>query len=327
MSFSFLLCSERSGSNLLSSIINNHSQICSPAVKHIISPFARNLFRYEPLDDHANWARLLHHLDELINVDFSQWRANIDFALLSSLAKTGDTTTLIRNLFLEEMRANGKQHCFIKELLPHEYVAFLFTRFPNAKYVHQVRDPRDMALSWMRNPHHKGGIVRAAYRWRNDQRGFAQIHHEKKINQLSHQVRYEDLLSNTEQTIQDITQFLGFDFELQALDYHLNAEVIQRSQKQPAWQNLSKGILPDNQQKYLKELTEEDIAIIESICFYEMRALGYDTHIQSPCIDESTIRTKGMQEDSIYEHKSNGIAAQNWSKKSVFYQQPPLEDS
>lgn len=69
----FLLCSERSGSNFITKLMNNHSKVCGPSTKHIINPTARNYFRYQPLTNTENWESLIDDILNLFNVKFSIW--------------------------------------------------------------------------------------------------------------------------------------------------------------------------------------------------------------------------------------------------------------
>jgi len=165
MSLFFLMCSERSGSNFITKLLNGHNNICGPSPKHIINPVARNLFRYGDINEKENWNELLVDIHRLINIDFAIWEKEFSLEDLKALAPIGDVASLIRNIFLEEARANGKQHVFIKENHVYEFLPFLLLNFPESKYVYMVRDPRDMALSWKKNPDHLGGIVKAARQW------------------------------------------------------------------------------------------------------------------------------------------------------------------
>ncbi len=75
MKFSFLMCSERSGSNLITRMLDAHSGICGPATKHLINPVARNAFRYEPLERPGHWQALLDDIHHLLDADFSHGAA------------------------------------------------------------------------------------------------------------------------------------------------------------------------------------------------------------------------------------------------------------
>lgn len=122
--------------------------MCNSSTKHIINPVARNLFRYGDLTQKQNWDELLIDIHRLISISFSIWKKEFSLDDLKSLAPIGNVESLIRNIFMEEAKANGKQHVFIKENQVYEFLPFLLLNFPESKYVYQTRDPRDMALSW-----------------------------------------------------------------------------------------------------------------------------------------------------------------------------------
>src|SRR5690554_6092716 len=112
--FTFLVCSERSGSNFVTKLMNNHSQICGPSTKHIINPLARNYFRYQPFNALSNWEALLKDILTLFNVPFSIWKSEFTIEELKSNVPQGDLTSLINYFFLKEAKENKKEHLFIK---------------------------------------------------------------------------------------------------------------------------------------------------------------------------------------------------------------------
>ena len=57
--FDFLICSERSGSNLITKIMDAHPDVCGPFPSHILSYFSRNLYRYGDLASEESWSCLL----------------------------------------------------------------------------------------------------------------------------------------------------------------------------------------------------------------------------------------------------------------------------
>jgi len=46
MQFDFLLCSERSGSNLTAKVLDGHPEVCGPFPSHMIRTFSENYYRY-----------------------------------------------------------------------------------------------------------------------------------------------------------------------------------------------------------------------------------------------------------------------------------------
>ena len=143
----------------------------------------------------------------------SVWKRKFSPEDLGELAKTGDISSLIKNIFLEEAKANNKQYVFVKENQLYEFLPFLLINFPEAKYVYQVRDPRDMALSWKKNPSHRGGVIAAARQWKHDQQQYLKIYHLLKALGKAHKVSYEELLRNPKDEITSILNFLGLPFE------------------------------------------------------------------------------------------------------------------
>ena len=159
MAFFFLMCSERSGSNFITKVMNGHEDVCGPSTKHVFNPVARNFFRYGDLANESNWDELLTDICNLLTVPFSQWQMDFSKEYMKNLAPRGDLPSLLKNLFIEEAKANGKTHVFVKENQVYEFFTFLIQYFPEAKFLYQVRDPRDMALSWKKNSDHKGGFA------------------------------------------------------------------------------------------------------------------------------------------------------------------------
>lgn len=286
MSLYFLMCSERSGSNFIAKLMNGHSNICGPSIKHLVNPVARNLFRYEPLSEQANWNSLLADIHRLLNVKFTVWRRELSLDDLKSLSPVGDVTSLIRNIFLAEAAANGKQHVFIKENQLYEFQPFLLLNFPEARYVYLTRDPRDMALSWKKSSHHPGGVVSAARRWQYDQQNFLKNYAELKRRGLAYHLRYEDLIEDPKYYCGDVLNFLGQPIEDISSVFYKDEMTRKNAEMHMAWGNLSRAVIRDNKDKYQKELSRDEIGAIERICYCEMSHLGYRTTLDD---DELTV--------------------------------------
>lgn len=323
MSFNFLMCSERSGSNFIVKLMNAHSNICGPSTKHIINPVARNLFRYSPIKSSKNWNTLVKDIYNLLNIDFSIWKKKFTLEELYSLAPAGDIKSLLSNIFIEEAKSNGKYHLFIKENHLYEFLPFLLLNFPEAKYIYQARDPRDVALSWKKNPTHYGGIVRSARQWKKDQQNFLKIHYELDRIGKSRLIRYEDLIENPESILFDLTQFLGLKYESSMLNFYEDEITKKNAEIQLAWNNLSRSIISDNKNKFKKELTDKEIMIIEKITWYEMRFLGYKNQYdlnELNKVSEKEINEFDEDEIKKLEFKRTEGVIKNMQAKKIFYE-------
>lgn len=322
MALFFLMCSERSGSNFTTKLLNGHNKVCGPSTKHVLNPLARNLFRYGDLSARGNWEVLLQDIHRLLSVDFSLWRKTFSLQELRELAAPGDVKTLVQNLFLEEARANGKEHVLIKENHIYEFFPFLLAHFPESKYLYQSRDPRDMALSWKNNPDHVGGVVRAARQWKLDQqqslKNFALLRPQGK----AYFVKYEDLISNAYEEVTNLVNFFGVPFDDGIFDFYRDGLTRENAQKQRAWSNLEKGIISNNSGKYRENLSSEEVMTVEKLCFYEMRYLSYQpefTESQLLKVSDGWIEQFHEKEMAALElRRSDGVTA-NMAAKKAFY--------
>lgn len=319
----FLLCSERSGSNFITKLMNNHSKVCGPSTKHIINPTARNYFRYQPLTNTENWESLIDDILNLFNVKFSIWTTEFSKQELLDSIDCGDLGGLLNYFFSKETDYNGKKLCFIKEIKTYEFYPFLKVYFKDSKFLHQVRDPRDMALSWKKNRTHKGGIIQAAKQWKLDQQEYLKIIELEKLSNSIVSIKYEDLVSNSNQVLEKALGVLGLEFEVGMLDMTKDALTIQNSKTQKAWANLSKPVIKNNFDKFKKELTEEEIMYIESICYFEMKYFGYETmfewdRLESVATKDIIKHNEFENEHLIYEPVDGVI--KNMLAKQNFYQ-------
>jgi hypothetical protein len=269
------MCSERSGSNLITKLFNAHSEICGPSTKHLINPVARNLFRYGDLSQQNNWNALINDIYILLSAEFSIWKKEFSLTDLSSMADCGDINSLLINIFNTEAAAHNKNHLFIKENHLYEFFPFLLINFPDSKFIYQTRDPRDMAISWKKNKSHPGGIIAGAKQWAYDQKRFLSNYDTlHKVNK-AFLIKYEDLIDKPEDILSAALSFLEFKFERSMLDFNQDSTTRLNAQAQDGWSNLSQPIISNNSAKFMTELTLDEISLIEKICYFEMKALNY----------------------------------------------------
>lgn len=275
MDFHFLIASERSGSNLITKMMDAHPDVCGPSPLHILRVLGMEYYRYGDLGKASNWNALVEDVFTLVSSDFAKWRTSPTKTEIEAMAEPGDLPGLLRAIFENEARANGKKALFVKELWTHRYISFLDWCFPGAKYVYLVRDPRDMALSWRNNPVHPGGVVAGARQWQHDQSNtvinFRALHDAGRAVL----VRYEDLVADSEKSLRKICDLLGLKYSEDMLGFHKNKLTQDNADKNPLWRNLSREVMSDNFNKFKKELTEGEIAAIEVTCWPLLRYFGY----------------------------------------------------
>ncbi|MEM9400626.1 MAG: sulfotransferase [Verrucomicrobiota bacterium] len=197
----FIVGAHRSGSTLLRVMLDHHPQI---ALSHEFE-FTMHLVGENgeppPLDTFYN------HLS--LNASFSRSGFHIDRSL---------TFAELINSFLEQ-RQNDKA---VVGMTCHENFDRLRFFWPNAKYIHILRDPRDVAHSVV-NMGWAGNVWVAANRWVEAEHTWdvlcQKVHEDRRM-----EVRFENLIANPELELSRVCHFLGLGYDEKMLSYPANSD-------------------------------------------------------------------------------------------------------
>ncbi len=275
----FLICSERSGSNLISSIVGEHPEVYAHPPYHL----GRDLIlRLHEIAAGEQAAGALEALKNNAISKVARYRSEAEAQRLAGWfeVQTELSPRAVARYVFQEMplEAHGK-HVFIKENNIHQMLFFLVDCFPDAKFIFQVRDPRDFLLSavarrkrWLGN---KFGSIRNAMNvWRDDQLGgltaYGLLGPERVFLQ-----RYEDLVARFEETVTALCGFLGLSFDERMHRFH-EAESAQRlAVKGGPRENLARPLMTANFRKYRKGLSRGQVKIVEAYVGDLMDRFGY----------------------------------------------------
>jgi hypothetical protein len=170
---------------------------------------------------------------------------------------------------------------------------------PEARFVHMIRDGRDVALSHNRRIMRRGLDGKApvpasemARRWRK--RIEKARYDAESVGDRYMEIRYEDLVTDTEPTLRRVCELIEIEYEPAMLEYHLRAE--ERLQEmardlpagqgrphRPGEERLQAHALlkePPNKERvetWRDEMSPEDIAEFEAQAGDLLRDLGYET--------------------------------------------------
>lgn len=285
----FLIASERSGSNLITQIMNSHKDFYGATPTHLFRLFLLNKEKFGNLNSDKNWKKLISKIIEGYNLKIGlDWTAKFTEKEILDNVKDRNIISVLNYLYFVEGKLRNKKRAFIKEVKTHKILPLLLFDNPNIQFVYQIRDPRDMALSWKKSPTHRYDIMRAANVWKEDQkRGIELINlfaNEEKISFHT----YENLTKNTENVLNELTQFLKIEYDENMLSFHKSEKTNKSSEASVSWKNVNKKMMSDNSKKYLKQLTEDEIRYIENICFKEMEFFGYK--LEYPLLNQSEFK-------------------------------------
>lgn len=308
-----LLCSERSGSNLLTRLFDAHPEVCGPAPTHLGSEMLGNLHRYPDWAGRDRRDFVTDFLD-LFEAKLGEWRFRPDRAWLEGQLDDGGPLGAYVALYREEARVNGKSLVFIKENQVYRWGALLLASGASTRWPYLVRDPRDMALSWKKAPALRGGVLRAAETWRTDQEGtlaFAATIAATTGVDIP-MLHYEALVDDPAGELARLCEALDLPYHPDMLRYHESETSRRQASTVGEWSNLSRPPLRGNHGKYREALEAREIRCIENLCGAAMEAVGYSR--EAPVLDAEAL-------EALVEELEPG---EPWDKPA--YLDRPLEE-
>lgn len=154
--------------------------------------------------------------------------------------------------------------------------------FPSAKFLIIYRDPRAVCRSLLDRSTFRLGrpknVIAAAYKWKNDitqQLDFSRRHPQKCLL-----VKYENLLSNFEHSIETIASFIGTDERVNMLNYWNSNRI--RTRIHAGNKNILLKPDPSLGSQWKRSLDPRQISRIESVLLAEMKHFNYPVISELP---------------------------------------------
>eukprot|EP00742_Colponemidia_sp_Colp-10_P013390 GILJ01015124.1.p1 GENE.GILJ01015124.1~~GILJ01015124.1.p1 ORF type:complete len:387 (+),score=41.34 GILJ01015124.1:50-1210(+) len=261
----------RSGTTLMRTMLDSHSTIaCGPETRVI--PRVLGLYK--------NWVT---HPSEL--------RRLLDDGVTENVLHAAIRSFIVHIIHgLDPQPGVASRPC-VKDPMNLTYIKYLVTMFPNAKFIHMVRDCRAVAFSIIdrnvrivapretRHRQHGGGkeesmlstLEEAAQFWSNV---VSHVHRMcKSLPSACLEVRYEDLVRDPLQMSKRILQFLGEPFEESLLRHHEHAHKL--GKLEPTTKQVQQPIHQQAIERWRSELSHDQIDSLNTICESTMRAVGY----------------------------------------------------
>jgi hypothetical protein len=145
--------------------------------------------------------------------------------------------------------------------------------FPDAKFINLVRDGVDVIHSWSRHEQYSGDIVRPAHRWKDAvvrASEFSGRYPDKII-----EVRYERLVREPEETVQEICLFLELSYNSTLLSRTDHYDEIEKAQSVVYFENAFDSITDENIGKGRRKLTDHQKEEVSPIINEVLSRFGY----------------------------------------------------
>jgi len=269
--FPVFVGSGRSGTTLLRTIFDGHPELAVANEPQFMGTVARQRSRLESggfdatsflevIDKNPNYRRL--------SLDRSTVETSITDADPLNVA---DGVRVVLGVFAER---EGKPLYGDKTPGYVVQIPELAAMFPEARFVHLIRDGRDVALSYIERPWGPSSVGEAALYWRSRvargrQAGMA-LGSDRYL-----EARYENLVSDPETEVRRICEFLSLEFAAEMLQYRQAAEKFIASSHQP--EAFTALVRPPTSglRDWSNTMSQNDVALFEAIAGGLLVDLGY----------------------------------------------------
>ena len=221
----FIVGSGRSGNTLLRRILNAHSELYIPPETYVLGKSIRQFRRYNNMP----WKDLVHLIYS--NFEFHHEFETFEIKTLAPLVndvshcdKQQRTLAYVLHRFYEfyaQAHRINKPRWGDKTPLNTFAIFSLSKVFPNAKFIHIVRDPYDVIHSYVQSGIYTSH-TEAALRWAQSVRIAGKF--KSKYPERCLEVYYERLTKDPENVIRTICSFLKIPFESQMLTSEKSAK-------------------------------------------------------------------------------------------------------
>lgn len=162
---------------------------------------------------------------------------------------------------------------------------YILEHFPNARFVHMIRDGRDTVCSLRTHPRHKvvnGELVKlntwhpigpCITRWVNDVHAGLQYRGDPRYIE----VRYEELVAHPRETLMRLFDFIGEAFDEKVLEYHSVHGQSRDATHFPQNPEATKAMYTQAVGRWRRDLTPDEQAVVKRKAGPLLIELGYAT--------------------------------------------------
>lgn len=289
----FVVGSPRSGTTLLRTIFSSHPEVAvSPELKFFFRVVPSEQ-RYQPLDETGHQKKLTDHIFDKIEkfgqvAPYAEWHDDPrsteeilttkkrEFRSLLSQEKISraDVFTQLVNCFSDK---EARSH-LIKT--PHNLymIPTILDTFPDAKFLHLVRDGRDVVASLLKGKRQSlDRLWKGAALWGTFMR-LGRHWADRLPDDQFQTVHFETLLDQSENTLQRICDFFGVDNTPSLLSAMRPVNSSFETPPADGEETADVTLNPNAVGRHREHLTDRETRIVEAMVGHHLRDGGYELH-------------------------------------------------
>ena len=260
----------RSGTTLLRVMLDRHSELAIPDESYFVPQVA---------DRHRGRIDVEAFIDDLRRLKtLREWHVSIEEVRprLRSGMPVGEAIAAVYDTYAVR---EGKRRWGDKTPMYMQHLRLLERFFPEALFVHLIRDGRDAALSFLAMPEgivtrtwaHPRSAADFACQWRAEIAAARRL--GRRVGPARYlEVRYEELVAEPERELRRISDFARLPFQAGMLDYAGRIDVSAKPHHRSLTKPPTAGL-----RDWRGQMSPEDVRAFEGVAGDLLRELGYDT--------------------------------------------------
>lgn len=267
--FPFFVGANGSGTTLHRAIFDSHPDLAIPGESRFIVDLAKNRERYE-VDGQFDSDALVNDLGS--HKRFLNWGLAIeDLEAALAVAPKSTYAEAVRAIYGAYAAKEGKTRYGDKTQSYIHDLPVLAELFPEARFVHAVRDGRNVALAHAKGEKIEQVAVSWSKRVTSGRRAGKKLGPDRYIES-----RYEDLIDDTDASVRRLCDFLELPFNPAMLRYYERADSLVATTAVPErhldiYKPPTKGL-----QDWNRDLDSGQVARFEAIAGEALDLLGYE---------------------------------------------------
>lgn len=267
--FPFIVACGRSGTTMLRVMFEQHPDIAIPPESYFPVSFWRRRERYATPDGGIDLAVMAGDL--LRHERFLAWRVDPALVRERLTGVAPDYPEAIRRVYELYASSHGKARYGDKTPPFLMHMRMLAERFPEARFVHLVRDGRDVVLSLRDQPFAPSSFTGAAEYWAGRVRRARQAG-ERLGPARYREVRYEDLVADPERELRGLCGFVELAYSPAMLAYRDTSNIPVTDKMRASGALRRPG---ESRRDWRTQMTPRRLEVVEAVAGDQLEAFGY----------------------------------------------------
>jgi hypothetical protein len=269
----FVVGCPRSGTTLLQQMLHCHPRIALPSETRFVHPAYQARRSFGDLEEEGNRRALGTWITRREGTKFGALGLDPDLIAQEIAAGPPTLGSALAIVFRAYAREHGRPRWGDKRPSYFRRVPVLRRMFPDAQFVHLVRDGRDAVASLRGMPWYGGDVYQAALTWReacDTGRRLA----DRLGPRTFYEFRYEDLVADPERELRALCGFLGEEYHPAMTEARRHARRTVPPER--AWhQRTHEAVNPDRVGAWTGRLEPWEISLVEHVLADRLLDRGY----------------------------------------------------